>query len=98
MPTDSKIGKSAFLALGPERSHHNLSWPLQAAKGIWRNRNQAAKAKSNSRRHLLRRHGSRRDSSPVPAWLLQLPTARVRSHKTRPEPSSQPRGLPTGTG
>ena len=41
-----------------------FSWPFQAAKGSLRNRNQDAKAKPSSRRHLLRRHRSLRGELP----------------------------------
>jgi hypothetical protein len=44
---ESKIGEtlhSSHWVL--DASHHNLSWPLQAAKGSWRNRNQDAKGKA----------------------------------------------------
>ena len=38
-----------------DASQHSLSWTLQAAECSWRNRDQDAKAKHNSRRRLLRR-------------------------------------------
>jgi hypothetical protein len=38
-----------------DASQRSLSWPLQVAECSWRNRDQDAKAKHNSRRRLLRR-------------------------------------------
>lgn len=86
---DPNVNHSVSFVM-PTRSQHRAArsfTPLQA-------RNESQSRKRSSRRHLLRRHRSRRGELPGSGVTSSTPTARVRAYKTRPEPSSQPRPLP----